>query len=288
MHTQSAIRSLAPLLLAGRALAWAPPVPSGWSTVWTDTFDGKTNTFPDSSKWTIAEGFYGYNGEKETWMKNVENVQLSGSATLQLIPEYNVNGIEWTSGRVESKYTFTPVAGKKTRAESLLRFGSNVPPHKQGVWPAFWLLGDSGRKGTGWPECGELDIMEELNGNLVAYGTSHCGSACDGIPTGTKSGFQKSVTFADYDWHTWWIEFDRTSGDWQSETITWFVDGRQFNQITGSMVGVESQWAAICHSPLYFILNVAIGGAWPGYPSTDTWMGADSMMESAYVAVFQK
>ncbi|KAK9795988.1 putative Secreted glucosidase [Seiridium cardinale] len=279
------VRFLAPLLLASQAVAWAPPVPSGWSSVWTDTFDGKANALPDSTKWNVTDEFFGYNGESETYTNKKENVQLSGSATLQLIPEYNVNGITWSSGRIESHYTFTPISGKKTRAESLLRFGNNTAAHKQGVWPAFWLLGDSGRHGTSWPECGEIDIMEELDGQLLAYGTSHCGTGCD---SGTLNGYQKNVTIADYEWHTWWVEFDRTSGNWKTETITWFVDGNQFNQISGSLIGVESQWDALCHSPLYFILNVAIGGTWPGYPNANTWLGSGSMMEVAYVAVFQK
>ena len=290
MFTITSFRSLAAaLLLAGQTIAWAPTVPSGWTTVWADSFNGNVGMFPDEkNNWNIISGFFGYNNELETYTRNKANVQLSGGATLQLIPQYNVNGVTWSSGRVESKYTFTPAPGRKTRAESQIRFGSNSPPHKQGVWPAFWLLGDSNRHGTPWPQCGELDIMEELNGALTAYGTSHCGSGCDGTPTGSKNGFQKTVQFADYNWHTWWIEMDRTSNNWRTETITWFVDGTQFNQITGAMVGNEAQWAALCHSPLYFVLNVAIGGDWPGFPSSDTWMGAGSMMEAAYVAVFQK
>lgn len=265
MYTQP-LRTLAPLALIGHALAWAPPAYSGFNLVWNDTFDGAAHALPEAAKWDVIDAFLGYNGESETYTTSDDNVQISGAATLQLIPEYcgDADCIEWTSGRIESKYTFTPAAGKKTRAESQLQFGTNAAANKQGVWPAFWLLGDSGRNGVSWPECGELDVMEELNGALLAYGTAHCGTGCD---SGTLNGYQKSVTFSDYLWHTWRIDWDRTSNNWQTETITWYLDGQQFNQISGSLIGTESQWAAICHSPLYFILNVAIGGDWVGYPN---------------------
>ncbi|KAH8645750.1 putative endo-1,3(4)-beta-glucanase [Xylariales sp. PMI_506] len=274
------------LLLVGYTSAWAPPTYTGYTLIWEDTFDGDANVLPDSSKWNVIDEDLGYNGELETYTNSDSNVQLSGGATLQLIPEYcgDSDCTEWTSGRIESIYTFTPTSGLITRAESQLRFGNNTEEHKQGVWPAFWLLGQSGREGTTWPECGELDIMEELNGEYLAYGTCHCGTACD---SGDLNGYQKSVDIPDYSWHTWRLEWDRTSGDWETETITWYIDGTNFNQISGSELGVEDQWAALCHSPLYILFNVAIGGTWPGYPNSDTWLGAESMMEVAYVAIFQ-
>lgn len=287
MSPSATLYSLALLLLAGSGSAWAPPDYSGFSLVWDDTFDGSANSSPDSTKWNTINQYLGYNGELETYTNDIGNVQISGGATLQLIPEYcgDSDCTEWTSGRVESVYTFTPASGKTTRAEAQLRFGDNSATNKQGVWPAFWLLGDSGRtSGVAWPECGELDIMEEMNGAYLAYGTAHCGTGCD---SGSLNGYQKTVTLSDYSWHTWRMDFDRTSGSWETETITWYLDGVQFNQISGSLIGDESQWAALCHSALYFVMNVAIGGTWPGYPNSNTWMGSGSMMEVAYVAVFQ-
>jgi hypothetical protein len=78
---------------------------------------------------------------------------------------------------VESKYTFTPQAGKRTMAEAVIRFRPN-PVSTKGIWPAFWLLGNSIRTGTPWPACRELDVMETVNEALTGYGTIHC----HGIP----------------------------------------------------------------------------------------------------------
>lgn len=144
--------------LASLALAWAPPSYSGYTLQWSDSFAGSSATLPNSNNWNIITGNLGVNGELETYTSSTANVQLSGGSTLQLVPwkDSSVSG-GWTSGRIESKYTFTPSAGKVTIAEANIRFGSNPTSNKQGIWPAFWILGSSIRSGTGWPQCGELD-----------------------------------------------------------------------------------------------------------------------------------
>jgi beta-glucanase (GH16 family) len=202
------------------------------------------------------------NGELETYTSSTANVQLSGGGTLQLVPlkDSSVSG-GWTSGRVESKYIFTPSAGKVTIAEAKIRFGSNPTSNKQGIWPAFWILGNSIRSGTAWPECGELDILEAIDGKLTGYGTAHCDVNPGGI-CNEPNGLGGSITIPDQSWHTWRMAWDRTPSNWQSETITWYMDGKQFHQITGSQIGNSGIWATLCHDPLYFILNVAVGGYW--------------------------
>jgi beta-glucanase (GH16 family) len=77
--------------------------------------------------------------------------------------------------------------------------------------------------------------------------------------------------------------WDRTASSWQGETITWFMDGHQFHQLTGSGINNEGVWAVLCHSPLFFILNNAVGGGWPGNPNNATHDGYGSMMEVGYV-----
>jgi beta-glucanase (GH16 family) len=202
------------------------------------------------------------NGELETYTSSNANVQLSGGSTLQLVPwvDTSVSG-GWTSGRVESKYVFTPSTGKITFAEADIRFGTNPTSEKQGIWPAFWILGNSIRSGTAWPRCGELDILETIDGQLTGYGTAHCDVTPGGI-CNEPNGLGRSITIPDQSWHTWRITWDRTPSTWESETITWYMDGRQFQQISGSQIGDSTIWATLCHDPLYFILNVAVGGNW--------------------------
>jgi beta-glucanase (GH16 family) len=167
----------------------------------------------------------------------------------------------WTSGRIESTHTFTPQPGKLTRAEAAIRFGDNPISNKQGMWPAFWMLGDVLRNGGHWPACGELDIFEAVNGQLTGYGTAHCDVYPGGI-CNESNGIGGNIGIPDQGFHTWRIEIDRRDGNWAAQTITWFRDGEQFHQISGSRIGNANIWATLAQSPLYFILNVAVGGGW--------------------------
>lgn len=248
--------------LVSLAAAWAPPSYSGYTLQWSDSFEGSAGESPSTSNWNIITGNLGVNDELETYTSSSENVQLSGGSTLQLVPwaDSSVSG-GWTSGRVESVYTFTPAAGVVTFAEAEIRFGTNAAANKQGIWPAFWTLGESLREGTAWPECGELDILETVDGILTGYGTAHCDVTPGGI-CNEPDGLQGSITIPDQSWHTWRITWNRTPSTWESETVTWYMDGEQFQQITGSEIGDSGVWATLCHDPLYFILNVAVGGDW--------------------------
>lgn len=249
------------LFLASLVAAWDPPSYSGYSLIWDANFPSAAGTLPSTANWNIITGYLGVNGEWEEYTSSSANVQCSGGQTLQLVPwkdSSTANG--WTSGRIESKYTFTPTAGRVTRAEAYIRFGTNAVSTKQGIWPAFWMLGDSLRHGGSWPACGELDVMETVDGILTGHGTAHCGTYPGGICNeGTGIGGQ--IGIPDQGWHTWRVEWDRTSNNWQTETIKWSMDGIVFQTITGSQL-TQDIWTALCHSPMYFILNVAVGGTW--------------------------
>ncbi|KAI1490293.1 family 16 glycosyl hydrolase [Biscogniauxia mediterranea] len=273
------------LALAAATTASAEAVPgySGYNAVWADTFDGAAGSTINTNNWNIITGT-NVNNEWQQYTTSNTNMQLSGGATLQIVPLKDSSG-QWTSARVESKYTFTPTAGALTMAEAKIRFGDNPIANKQGIWPAFWLLGNSIRTGTAWPACGELDIMETVNGQLTGYGTAHCdvypGGACN-----EPSGLAGTTAIPDQSWHTWRIVWDRRASSWTGETITWYFDGAQFQQITGAQVGSQSVWNTLAASPLYFILNVAVGGDWPGAPNANTLGGFGSMMEIAYVSQY--
>ncbi|KAK3389279.1 glycoside hydrolase family 16 protein [Podospora didyma] len=270
-------------LLPSLVLAWNSPTYDGYRLIWTDTFAGAGGSLPNTNNWNIIDGNLGVNGELQTYKANPRQVQLSGGQTLQVVPWRD--GSSWTSGRIESKYTFTPQAGKRTMAEASLRFGANDPSTKQGMWPAFWLLGDSLRHGNSWPACGELDIMETVNGQLTGYGTAHCDVYPGGIcnePNGRGAG----IGFPNQDFQTWRITWDRTASTWQGETITWFLNDRQYHQISGSSIGNQNVWNSLARNPMYFILNMAVGGSWPGYPNGATLDGYGAMMEVAYVALY--
>ncbi|KEZ38863.1 Beta-glucanase [Scedosporium apiospermum] len=260
--------------------AWGAPGYGGYRLVWQDDFAGGAGELPNGDNWNMITNLR-VNNELQDYTTSNRNLQRSGGSTLQIVP-WNENG-RWTSGRVESKYEFTPEAGRLTMAEARIRFGDNPIANKKGYWPAFWLLGASIRRGTDWPRCGEIDILETVNGQLRGLATVHCDVYPGGIcnePTGRGA----STGFPDQGWHNWRVVWDRRNGDWTQQTITWYLNEQQFHQVAGWSIGSEGIWQTLAHSPMYFILNMAVGGDLPGAPDGNTWDGYGSMMEVAYVA----
>ncbi|CAG9955477.1 unnamed protein product [Clonostachys rosea f. rosea IK726] len=264
-------------IFLGVTRAWESPIYPGYSRVWQDTFSGLPGASPDLRNWNVITGDLGVNNELQFYTGSSANVHVSGGGTLKLVPWKDSSHLKgWTSGRIESKYTFTPLDGSITRIEAYIMLGDGESSHKQGIWPAFWMLGDSMRSGVAWPTCGEIDIMETINGALTGYGSIHCDICAGGI-TGT-------ARIPDHNWHLWRLEIDRRDIDYQNQAITWYMDESQFHQVTGTQIGSNKVWAVLAQSPLYIILNVAVGGAWPGYPNSNTLDGYNSYQEVAYVA----
>jgi beta-glucanase (GH16 family) len=277
--------SFTPLLplLGPLASAWDAPGYDGYRLVWSDSFTGASANLPNENNWKIVDGNLGVNNELQAYRRNARQVQTSGGNTLQIVPWREGSG--WTSGRIESRYTFTPQPGRRTMAEAQIRFGSNPIDTKQGMWPAFWLLGDSVRHGTPWPACGELDIMETVNGRLTGFGTIHCHVYPGGI-CNEPNGRGAAVAIPNQEWQRWRIVWDRTSNDWRSQTITWFMNDQQYHQVRGADINDQNVWDSLSAKPLYFILNVTVGGDWPGSPNGNTLDGYGAMMEVGYVAQY--
>jgi beta-glucanase (GH16 family) len=266
MRTQSAV-AFVPALFSTLAIGIDVASYAGYNVIWSDTFGGSAGSAPSSDLWTIAQSVH-TNNEVEVYTTSSNNVQLSGGETIQFIPRKSSSGT-WTSGRIESIGTVTPAAGKVTLVEASIRFGDASA--KQGIWPAFWMLGDSMRHGTAWPACGELDIMETVNGVLTGYGTAHCGTNPGGICDET-TGLQASTALANHDWHTWSIKIDRSdTSTYRNEVITWMLDGNVYHTLTGAILGDEGVWGTLAHSPLYIILNLAVGGDWYVLCTLDSW-----------------
>ncbi|KAG6037423.1 hypothetical protein E4U41_005137 [Claviceps citrina] len=268
--------------LTASVSAGTPPNYPGFTLRWHDGFAGGKGASPGG--WNHINGFLNVNGELQTYTSSPRNVQLSGRGSVEIIPLRDGSSKKgWTSGRLESTYVLTPAPGRVTRVEASIRFGANSPAGKKGMWPAFWMLGDSIRHGTAWPACGEIDIMEQLNGEGTGHGTVHCQQYPGGVchePTGLGA----TVGFGGNGFHNWRVEFDRRSSDWRQQSIKWFLDGRQYNVMTGARIADARVWATLCQSPLFFILNIAVGGTWPGYPTGATQDGPGSGMDVSYVA----
>ncbi|KAL5606563.1 hypothetical protein BROUX41_002965 [Berkeleyomyces rouxiae] len=271
------------LALIATATAWSAPTLSGYRIVWKDSFSGNPGILPSSTNWNIITNI-SVNNEWQTYTTSNTNLQISGGDTLQIVPFLTNN--KWTSGRIESKYVFLARDNKKTLAEAVIRFGSNAITTKKGIWPAFWMLSQTCRTTGTWPSCGEVDILETINGDLTGYATVHC----DKYPGGAclePTGIQESTSIPDQSWHRWRVAIDRTTGSWRTETIKWYRDDVLFQTLTGAKVGSETAWATLAHEPKYFIFNVAVGGDWPGATNSQTLGGWGAMMEVAYVAHYE-
>lgn len=224
-----------------------------WELTWSDEFDGAAGVLPDATKWTydIGNGGWG-NQELEYYTNRPENVSLDGNGNLVITAKSeSFGGSSFTSARIKTKGLFEQAYG---RFEARLK-----TPYGPGIWPAFWMLG-ANNETVGWPQCGEIDIME-LKGHQpsILHGTIH--------GPGYSGGNAITDTYAllnnrfDNDYHIFAVE-------WDTEKIDFYVDGYLYNRITKSAVATKGEW--VYDHPFFLILNIAVGGNFAGFPTSET------------------
>ncbi|KAF8200580.1 glycoside hydrolase family 16 protein [Mycena galopus ATCC 62051] len=275
---------LALCLLVATASASIPAL-SGYSVVWSDDFNGDHYAGVDLSNWNQIVGNPGDNGELEVYTSGTNNVHLSGDGQLYIVP--TLSGGTWYSGRLESITSEACDSGGAMvfQAELWVPDFNGSPAEFAGLWPAFWALGEDKRSsGVPWPTCGEWDIFETADprGN-ENHGTLHFTNA-DGSQ---NNGFSGGVAYAGGQYHTWAFKVDRRNSDWTEQALTWYLDGTAFYSVTGAQVGAYTQWTELAYNPYYIILNMAIGGGYPGNPTSQTGSGYDSSMRVEYVAIYK-
>jgi beta-glucanase (GH16 family) len=255
------------------------PGPSGWSLVWSDEFDDPAGTPPRPAHWTpeIGDGTIvgnpGWgNAELEYYTDSIENAATDGQGNLVITAKEADGSLicyygpcEYTSARLISWHKAEFAYG---RIEARLQV-----PYGQGLWPAFWTLGtDIGE--VGWPQSGELDIMEHIGREpTMVYGTVHGPGYSGGAGVGAGYEHPEGQAFSD-DMHVFAVE-------WEPGEIRWYVDGTLF--FTATPDDVSGQW--VFDHPFFIILNVAVGGNWPGYPDETTVF--PQTMHVDYVRVYQ-
>ncbi|MEZ5195211.1 MAG: family 16 glycosylhydrolase [Bacteroidales bacterium] len=233
--------------------------------VWSDEFDYLG--IPDPEKWNMEIGGNGWgNNELQYYTDSESNAMVDNGILTITAREESYGGRDYTSARIttENKFDF-----KYGRIEARIKL-----PYGQGLWPAFWLLG-ANSSSVGWPACGEIDIMEMVGGNNggdnTVYSTLHWdenGHAEYGEPYTLEYGI-----FAN-DYHVFSLE-------WDSETIIAYVDGIQFYLIDITPTGLSA-----FQNNFFVVLNLAVGGNWPGPPNAETVF--PQTMEIDYVRVFQE
>jgi Beta-glucanase/Beta-glucan synthetase len=237
----------------------------GMTLVWSDEFNGKSL---NSANWTYETGGSGWgNNELEYYTNSENNAFLTGGNLVIEARKETFGTNNYTSARIttEDKKTFT--YGRIDIRAKL--------PKGQGLWPALWMLGNNiSQQGYGWPACGEIDIMELLGHDpKKVYGTVHWGIAGQ---SSTHIGGNYSITTGDFS-----SSFHVFSLQWDASKLTVLVDDIAYFTANKSDVGSNYPF----DKPFFFIMNVAVGGNWPGNPNSFTSFPQRMIVD--YVRVFQ-
>jgi beta-glucanase (GH16 family) len=227
--------------------------PGSWTVVWRDEFDGPAGTAPDPTKWTHAIGGDGWgNKELQYYTDSTDNAALDGSGNLVITAKQEtVMGNAYTSARLTTDGLYAHAYG---RFEARMRLCAG-----RGMWPAFWILGDDFDQ-VGWPAAGEIDIMEELGNDTTeilgsvhgpAYGNVDVpATKAAPIPAGIDHGF-----------HVYAVE-------WDPQSVVFLVDDVPYFQITPARRPSYARW--VFDHPFFILLNLAVGGQFPGDPDATT------------------
>ncbi|WP_437634087.1 RICIN domain-containing protein [Sorangium sp. So ce854] len=248
----------------------------GWRLVFSDEFNGANGSAVDGSKWSAEIGGQGWgNNELQYYTNRLENVrQENGSLVITATPQgasqYGCwyGACQYTSARLVSRGKFEFTYG---RVEARIKV-----PRGQGLWPAFWMLGnDIGS--VGWPNCGEIDIMENIGREpSTLHGSLHGPGYSGGNPLTGRTNLPGGAALADA-FHTYAVE-------WEPSAIRFYLDGNLYQTRTPADVPAGAAW--VYNHPFFMLLNVAVGGNWPGSPDGSTSFPQQMLVD--YVRVYQR
>jgi beta-glucanase (GH16 family) len=238
-----------------------------YELVWAEEFN--YTGFPDPALWNMEVGNNnGANNESQYYTRNdTDNCWIENGLLTITARKENLGGQAYTSARINTKGKAEFMYGK---IEGRLRL-----PYSQGIWPAFWTLGGNIDQ-VSWPQCGEIDIMELIGGkdphDRVTYGTPHWADA-----NGNHAMYGGSDTLASGKFND---DFHIFSIEWTPLEIKWFLDRVQFHVMSITPASLSE-----FHHNHFIILNLAVGGDWPGYPDGTTVL--PQKFEIDYVRVYQ-
>jgi beta-glucanase (GH16 family) len=233
--------------------------------VMSDEFN--VNGAPNPNLWSynIGTGNNGWgNNELQYYTNRPENIKVENGVLKITARREQYMGEAFTSARIVTKGKFETKYG---RIEARIKL-----PRGKGLWPAFWMLGSNSDTAI-WPQCGEIDIMEYLGSSPTkVFGTVH-GPGYSGGNAITKTFTLPNSRF-DTNFHVFGVE-------WDENYINFYVDDVLYNQITPSEV--TGDW--VFNNPFYIILNMAVGGNYPGAPNSETPFPQEMLVD--YVRVYQ-
>ncbi|MFK3981648.1 family 16 glycosylhydrolase [Micromonospora sp. NPDC050397] len=274
MRTRRIALALA-LLGASLATLLTAPTPDAaqaapGALTWSDEFNGAAGTGPDGSKWKFDIGGGGWgNNEQQYYTNSTRNAAHDGNGNMVITArrenpanyQCHYGTCQYTSARLLTADRFSQTYG---RYEARIKI-----PRGQGIWPAFWMLG-----GSQWPDNGEIDILENIGREPnTVWGTLHGPGYSGGNAISSSYNLPGGQAFADA-FHTFTV-------DWAPDSVTWYVDGNQYARKTPADLR-GNRW--VYDHPFFMIMNVAVGGYWPGYPDGSTQFPQQMLID--YVRVW--
>lgn len=254
------------------------PSLAGWQLVWNDEFSQANGSSPDSAKWGFDIGGGGWgNNQLESDTSRTNNARIEGGQLVIEARQENYTGPDniarnYTSARMQTKGKWSWTYG---RMEARIKL-----PKGQGIWPAFWMLGDNIGP-VGWPTCGEIDIMENIgkaSEQGKVYGTIHGpqpgGDYNGGAGVGGNYTLPGGAKFAD-DYHVFAVE-------WTTNQFKWYVDTNLYFTATPASLPDGGAW--VFTNSQFILLNLAVGGNWPGNPDGTTVFPQQMLVD--YVRVY--
>jgi beta-glucanase (GH16 family) len=244
-----------------------------WVLTWDEEFNGPNGSSPDTTKWVMESGGGGWgNEELEYYTPRPTNLRLeSGNLVIEAVKEEftGPDGVmrRYTSGRLTSQGRFSQAYG---RFEARIRI-----PSGQGVWPAFWMLGDNFLK-IGWPACGEIDIVENVDVDKSKIRGSIHGPGYSATESVTSRYTLSRGRFSD-GFHIFAIE-------WEPQAIRYYVDNKLYATRTPADLPKGARW--VYDHPFFIVLNLAVGGYLPASPDIATDFPQRMLVD--YVRVYSR
>ena len=250
------------------------PALTTWALVWSDEFDGASGASVDTTKWSFdlgdgcAVGLCGWgNKEKESYTSATENVALNGLGQLAITARRATAGSSrYTSAKIKTKGKMLARPG---RVEARIKL-----PTGQGLWPAFWMLGSSTAP---WPQCGEIDIMENRGSSPSTTSSAIHGPGYSGATPFAHAYSLQRGTFAD-DFHVFSVE-------WEADQVRFYIDGALHYKVDQPEAERFGTW--VFNQPFYVILNLAVGGNFDGDPKSDAIFPATMTIDYVRMYVLQ-
>lgn len=244
-----------------------------WGLIWADEFDAEAETPPNAEFWTCEVGGWGWGNNEWQYYTETGNAFHNGEGQMVITArEETVEGSDCWNGECQYSSARCITMDKFEFTFGRVEMRAQIP-YGQGIWPAFWMLGADFPE-VGWPNSGEIDIMENVGHELnTVHGTVHGPGYSGSAGRGRAYSIEDEPFSAGF--HVYSIE-------WEPNVIRWYVDGELFFEFTPE--GLNREY--VFNKDFFLLINLAVGGNWPGYPDETTEFPQNYTID--YIRVYQR